>query len=69
MRLFPPTGAVYQVSKEDDGHHPWWSHDGREPALIGVVPVGQGASGKTNASEIQVVLNWAEELKRLVPST
>ena len=30
MRPFPLTGAVYQVSKNDDGHHPWWSRDGRE---------------------------------------
>ena len=30
VRPFPPTGAVYQVSKNDDGHHPWWSRNGRE---------------------------------------
>jgi hypothetical protein len=30
LRPFPLTGAVYQVSKNDDGHHPWWSRDGRE---------------------------------------
>src|SRR6476660_2963268 len=30
VRPFPLTGAVYQVSKNDDGHHPWWSYDGRE---------------------------------------
>jgi Tol biopolymer transport system component len=30
VRPFPLTGAVYQVSKNDDGHHPWWSRDGRE---------------------------------------
>lgn len=27
----PPTGARYQISKnEDDGHHPLWSPDGKE---------------------------------------
>jgi serine/threonine-protein kinase len=30
VRPFPLTGAVYQASKNDDGHHPWWSRDGRE---------------------------------------
>lgn len=29
MHPFPASGAVYQLSKDDDGHHPWWSHDGR----------------------------------------
>ena len=115
---FPLTGAVYQVSKDDDGHHPWWSHDGRElfyvpgpdglvrvsvstrpsvsfgspvalpraglfespvtsrsidmspdgQRLIGVVAAGQVASGSATAAEMQIVLNWTEELKRLVPT-
>jgi Tol biopolymer transport system component len=30
VRPFPLTGAIYQASKNDDGHHPWWSRDGRE---------------------------------------
>ena len=30
MRPFPLTGTVYQISKNDDGHHPFWSRDGRE---------------------------------------
>jgi len=114
---FPPTGAVYQLSKDDDGHHPWWSHDGRElfyvpgpdglvrvsvttrpsfsvggptaiprgrfieapvtsrnidtspdgKTIIGVAAAGQVASSNANVSEMQVVLNWLEELKRLVP--
>jgi Tol biopolymer transport system component len=29
VQPFPANGAVYQISKDDDGHHPWWSHDGR----------------------------------------
>jgi serine/threonine-protein kinase len=114
---FPPTGAVYQVSRDDDGHHPWWSHDGRElfyvpgpdglvrvsvsarpsvsfgspvalpraglfespvtsrsidgsadgQRLVGVLAGRQPASANTNGSEIEIVLNWAEELKRLAP--
>jgi serine/threonine-protein kinase len=27
---FPLTGARYQISKGDDGHHPVWSRDGRQ---------------------------------------
>jgi serine/threonine-protein kinase len=30
VQPFPPTGATYQVSRDDDGHHPVWSRDGRE---------------------------------------
>jgi WD40-like Beta Propeller Repeat len=26
---FPPTGAKYQISHNDDGHHPLWSRDGK----------------------------------------
>ena len=26
----PPTGAFYQISKNDIGHHPMWSHDGKQ---------------------------------------
>jgi serine/threonine-protein kinase len=30
VQPFPPTGATYQVSRDDDGHHPVWSRDGQE---------------------------------------
>ncbi len=30
VQPFPPTGATYQVSRDDDGHHPVWSRDGKE---------------------------------------
>ena len=31
LQPFPPTGAMYQVSKKgDQGHHPTWSDDGRQ---------------------------------------
>ncbi|MCA1559546.1 MAG: hypothetical protein LC753_05105, partial [Acidobacteria bacterium] len=33
--------------------------------LIGIVPSGQGQTGMS--AQIQVVLNWFDELKRLVP--
>ena len=42
---FPPTGAKYQISKDDDGHHPVWAPNGRElfytkgPARVGVVAI------------------------------
>jgi serine/threonine-protein kinase len=109
---FPPTGAVYQVSKNDDGHHPWWSRDGRElfyvPGPDGLVRVTVNRSpfvafsdpsalprsgffespvtsrnidlspdgdrllgvttGDSEAPFMQIVLNWFEELKRLVPT-
>jgi serine/threonine-protein kinase len=26
---FPPTGSKYQISHDDDGHHPLWSSDGK----------------------------------------
>jgi len=109
---FPPTGAVYQVSKNDDGHHPWWSRDGRElfyvPGPDGLVRVIVNRSpfvafsdpsalprsgffespvtsrnidlspdgdrllgvttGDSEAPFMQIVLNWFEELKRLVPT-
>jgi serine/threonine-protein kinase len=113
VRPFPVTSVVYQVSKGDDGHHPWWSRDGRklfyvpgpdalssvsvttrpafsfsDPAalpragmtespvtsrnidisadgtqLVGVTTAGMVAGGP----RFQVVLNWFEELNRLVP--
>jgi serine/threonine-protein kinase len=36
--------------------------------FIGVVVSGQARSGESTAPQIQVVLNWFEELKRLVPT-
>ena len=44
MQPFPATGA-YQVSRDDDGHHPVWSRDGKEliyvpgPGRLAVVQV------------------------------
>jgi Tol biopolymer transport system component/tRNA A-37 threonylcarbamoyl transferase component Bud32 len=34
VQPFPATGAVYQVSRNDDGHHPVWSRNGRELLYI-----------------------------------
>jgi serine/threonine protein kinase len=39
--------------------------DGR---ILGIVPAGQTPSGAAAAPEIQVVLNWVEELKQRVPT-
>jgi hypothetical protein len=36
--------------------------------LLGLLQPGLGASGTPARQEIQVVLNWFEELKRLVPT-
>ena len=30
VQPYPPTGAKYQVSKPNGGHHPMWSSDGKE---------------------------------------
>ena len=34
VQPFPATGAVYQISSNDDGHHPIWSRDGAELIFI-----------------------------------
>jgi dipeptidyl aminopeptidase/acylaminoacyl peptidase len=34
VQPFPPTGATYQVSRDDDGHHPVWSRDGKELSYV-----------------------------------
>ena len=45
VQPFPPTGARYQASKTNGGHHPIWSRDGREvlyepgPSQLVAVPV------------------------------
>ena len=119
VQPFPPTGTKYQISKDDDGHHPLWSPDGKEltylPApgrFVGVsittqpsfslgnqvsIPRGfavfnaptdvrshdisadgkrfiglvngsaAGSGGTTSAPQLQVVLNWFEDLKTRVP--
>jgi hypothetical protein len=36
--------------------------------FLGVVAAGQSASGAPAAPQIQVVLNWLEELKQRVPT-
>jgi serine/threonine-protein kinase len=55
VRPFPLTGAIYQVSKNDDGHHPWWSSDGRElyyvPGPDGLVRVTVGRSPVVSFSD------------------
>lgn len=35
--------------------------------FIGVVPVGPSRSGSAGAPQIQVVLNWTEDVKQRVP--
>lgn len=34
VQPFPQTGAKYQITKDDDGHHPLWSPDGKELTFI-----------------------------------
>ena len=117
VQPFPTTGAVYQISKDDDGHHPWWSHDGRalfyvpgpdglarvtvtprptfsfgtvqsrprgglfespitsrsidstrdDTTVIGIALSSVIKSGNAVKPQIDVILNWSEELKRLAP--
>lgn len=119
VQPFPPTGAKYQISNGDDGHHPLWSPDGKEltfiPApgqLLGVsistqpsfsfgtpvpvprrftlsnaptdvrshdispdgrrfvglsVPVPEGQAAGTATVQMQVVLNWFDELRARAP--
>ncbi|MGH9384447.1 MAG: protein kinase domain-containing protein, partial [Vicinamibacterales bacterium] len=44
VQPFPATGAIYQISDNDDGHHPIWSRDGNE--LIFIPAPGRLASVK-----------------------
>jgi Tol biopolymer transport system component len=114
---YPPTGAKYQISKNDDSHHPIWSRDGKElfvtlgPNSVSafsvqtqptftygsVIPSAAGrmmadppnlvrnhdvlldgkrfvdtinanqAGALSTTSQVEVILNWAEELKTRVP--
>jgi serine/threonine-protein kinase len=119
VQPFPPTGAKYQISKGDDGHHPIWSPDGKElfyvpganlfsvvsvttspsftlgnpvpllrrfveggPAsataidimpdgkrFVGISVAGQlPATGTNSPVQIEVVLNWFEELTQKLPN-
>ena len=118
VQPFPATGAKYQISRGDVGHHALWSRDGKQlfyipgpgrfvvvnvttqpsfsvsapvPApraftignaqtsprnydvgpdgrMLGIVSAGQGPSGPAPLQQIDVVLNWFEELKQRVPS-
>ena len=113
-----PTGSKYQISRDGDNHHPFWSPDGKDvfyvpgpgqfvavsvttqptftfgeprpvPApsleggpnsarshditrdglrIVGFVGADEGKAGKIAAPQLQVVLNWFEELKQRVPS-
>jgi len=119
VQPFPPTGARYQISKnEDDAHHPLWSPDGAElfftpgagtrihavhvstqPSFtfgeavsinrlftnnapqverpfdggrdgqhfLGLIEPSQAQSDISRGQQIQVVLNWFEELKARLP--
>ena len=119
VQPFPPTGTKYQISKDEGGHHPLWSPDGKELTfipdagrLVGVSittkpsfsfgnPVSiprafsgsngsaevrshdisadgkrfiglvngssVGPAGTLSAPQLQVVLNWFEDLKTRVP--
>ena len=50
VQPFPATGAIYQISSNDDGHHPVWSPDGTElfyipaPGRLLAVKVTTGAA-------------------------
>jgi serine/threonine-protein kinase len=118
VQPFPATGAKFQISRGDVGHHALWSRDGKQlfyipgpgrfvvvnvttqpsfsvsapvPAprafnignaqtsprnhdvgpdgrVLGIAIAGQGASGTAAAQQINVVLNWFEELKQRVPT-
>ena len=58
-RLFVERGASFERNNDI-------TRDGKR--FVGVVAAGQTASGAAAAPQIQVVLNWFEELKRLVPT-
>jgi Tol biopolymer transport system component len=118
VQPFPATGTKHQISKDDDGHHPIWSPDGKALIYIpgpsrlcavavttqpvfavgnpetlprGAIGIGTGPGNVRNhdmtpdgsrfvgivlssmagesgsANQVQVAVNWFEELKRLVP--
>jgi serine/threonine-protein kinase len=118
VQPFPATGAKFQISRGDVGHHALWSRDGKQlfyiprpgqfvvvnvtthpsfsvsapiPAprafiignaqtsprnhdvgpdgrMIGIVPRGQDPTTPAFLPQIDVVLNWFEELKQRVPT-
>jgi len=117
VQPIPPTGARHQVSKNDSGHHPFWSRDGKElfyqpgagpltsvrvttqpvfatsdPMTVNplftptstpftprnqditedgrrfIAAVDRQMQTGATAPQIQVVLNWTEELKQRVPT-
>ncbi|HMJ58981.1 MAG TPA: hypothetical protein VK467_07580, partial [Gemmatimonadales bacterium] len=117
VQPFPATGAKYQISRGDVGHHALWSRDGKQlfyipgpgrfvvvnvttqpsfsvsapvPAprafnignaqtsprnhdvgpdgrMLGIVTAGRDPSTPATPPQINVVLNWFEELKQRVP--
>jgi len=117
VQPFPATGAKYQISRGDVGHHALWSRDGKQlfyipapgrfvvvnvttqpsfsvsapvPAprafnignaqtsprnhdvgpdgrMLGIVTAGRDPSTPATPPQIDVVLNWFEELKQRVP--
>ena len=55
VQPFPATGPKYQISKDDDGHHPVWSPDGKE--LFYVPGTGQFAVVSVSTEPIFTVGN------------
>jgi Tol biopolymer transport system component len=56
VQPFPPTGATFQISRNEDAHHPAWSRDGKElfyiPAQINSLS-GQSRPSRLSRSAIQ----------------
>ena len=80
VQPFPTTGAKYQVAL---GHSPVWSRDGKrlsglntarkydvgpDDTIFGVMEGSDTAKGISATPQINVVLNWFEELKERVPT-
>ena len=59
LRLFVERGSTFERNNDI-------TPDGKR--FLGVVAAGQTASGAAAAPQIQVVLNWTEELKQRVPT-
>lgn len=62
----PATGSKFQITTRN-GHHPIWMPDGKGLSFR-VAPASATQSSLSQTLEVQVVLNWFEELKRLVSS-